>query len=67
VVAARAGGLAETVPAEGLHAPGDVSGLAARLQALWGDEAAGERSLAVAHERSAPAVVAAALRRVYDV
>ena len=42
VVAARAGGLAEVVPAAGLHPPGDVAALAARLTALWGDEQAGE-------------------------
>jgi glycosyltransferase involved in cell wall biosynthesis len=66
VVAARAGGLAEIVPEEGLYAPADAGGLAERLGALWGDAAAGERALAVARERTAPAVVAAALRAVYS-
>jgi glycosyltransferase involved in cell wall biosynthesis len=66
VVAARAGGLTEVVPEAGLYPPGDVAALGARLEALWGDAAAGERALAVARERTAPAVVAAALRAVYS-
>jgi glycosyltransferase involved in cell wall biosynthesis len=66
LVAARAGGLAELVPEEGLYPPGDVAALAGRLRALWGDAAAGERALAVARERAAPPRVAAALRAVYD-
>jgi glycosyltransferase involved in cell wall biosynthesis len=66
VVAARAGGLAEAVPAEGLYAPGDVSALAQRVRELFGDADAGERALAVARSRFAPAVVAAALREVYN-
>jgi glycosyltransferase involved in cell wall biosynthesis len=65
VVAARAGGLAEIVPDEGLYPPGDVATLADRVRALWADAAAGERALAVARERTAPAVVADALREVY--
>jgi glycosyltransferase involved in cell wall biosynthesis len=65
VVAARAGGLAEAVPEEGLYAPGDVTALAGRLRALWGDAAAGERALARARERWAPDVIAAGLRAVY--
>jgi glycosyltransferase involved in cell wall biosynthesis len=65
VVAARAGGLAEAVPEEGLYAPGDVAGLAVRLRALWGDASAGERALARARARWAPGVVAAGLRDVY--
>jgi glycosyltransferase involved in cell wall biosynthesis len=65
VVAAAAGGLAETVPGEGLYPPGDVTALAARIRALYGDAPAGERSLALARARFAPAVVAAALREVY--
>jgi glycosyltransferase involved in cell wall biosynthesis len=65
VVAARAGGLAEIVPEEGLYPPGDVAALADRVRALWADAAAGERALAVARERTAPAVVADALREVY--
>jgi glycosyltransferase involved in cell wall biosynthesis len=65
VVAARSGGLAELVPDEGLHPPGDVAALGARLRRLWGDEAAGERALAVVRERCAPAAVARALTEVY--
>jgi glycosyltransferase involved in cell wall biosynthesis len=66
VVAARAGGLAEIVPPEGLYPLGDVAALADRIRALWGDAEAGERALAIARERTAPSVVAAALRAVYD-
>jgi glycosyltransferase involved in cell wall biosynthesis len=65
VVAARSGGLAEAVPAEGLYPPGDVPALAERLRALWRDAAAGDRALAAARARSAPAVVAAALADLY--
>jgi glycosyltransferase involved in cell wall biosynthesis len=65
VVAAAAGGLAEWVPAAGLHPPGDVPAMTARIRALYGDEAAGEAALGVVRERAAPAVVAAALREVY--
>ena len=66
VVAARAGGLAEIVPEAGLHPPGDVPALADRLQALWGDEAAGAEALAAVRARTSPPVVARALRAVYD-
>ena len=66
LVASRAGGLAELSPEPGLHRPGDVSAMAERITALWGDAAAGEAALAVARERTAPAVVAARLRAVYD-
>jgi glycosyltransferase involved in cell wall biosynthesis len=66
VAAARAGGLAEVVPAEGLYPPGDVGALAARVGALWGDAAAGDRSLAAVRARCAPRVVASALSAVYD-
>ena len=66
VAASRAGGLAEIVPEEGHYEAGDVAGLAGRVRALWGDAGAGERALAVARERTAPPVVAAALRAVYD-
>ena len=66
VVASRAGGLAEIVPEPCLHPPGDVTAMADRIRALWRDTSAGESALAVARERTAPAVVAAALRAVYD-
>jgi glycosyltransferase involved in cell wall biosynthesis len=65
VVAARAGGLAEVVPDEGLYEPGDVDALVGRVRALWGDADAGERALAAARARVAPPVVARALREVY--
>jgi glycosyltransferase involved in cell wall biosynthesis len=65
VVAARSGGLAELVPEEGLYPPGDVHALSARLRRLWGDEAAGDRALAVVRARCAPQTVARALARVY--
>jgi glycosyltransferase involved in cell wall biosynthesis len=66
VVASRAGGLAELVPEPGLHPPGDVHAIADRIRALWRDAVAGEAALAVVRERTAPAVVAAALRALYD-
>jgi glycosyltransferase involved in cell wall biosynthesis len=65
VVAARAGGLAEAVPEEGLYPPGDVERLGARLDALYGDAAAGDRALTRARERWAPEVIAQALREIY--
>jgi glycosyltransferase involved in cell wall biosynthesis len=66
VVASRAGGLAEIVPEAGLHPPGDVAAIADRTRALWRDARAGESALAVARDRTAPPVVASALRAVYD-
>jgi glycosyltransferase involved in cell wall biosynthesis len=65
VVAARAGGLAEAVPEEGLYPPGDVPALAARLTALYKDAAAGDRALTSARERWAPEVIAQGLRELY--
>ena len=65
VVAASAGGLAETVPDEGLYPPGDVAALAERAGALYGDAAAGERALERARARFAPAIVAEQLRELY--
>ena len=65
VVAARAGGLAEAVPEEGLYPPGDVDALSDRLTALWADAQAGERSLAAARARTAGPVVASQLARIY--
>jgi glycosyltransferase involved in cell wall biosynthesis len=65
VAAARAGGLAEIVPEEGLYPSGDAAALADRIQALWRNEAAGERALAVVRERTAPEVVARELVAVY--
>jgi glycosyltransferase involved in cell wall biosynthesis len=66
VVASGAGGLVEAVPGEGLYPPGDVAALAERVAALFGDAAAGERSLEVARARYAPSVVASKLRALYD-
>jgi glycosyltransferase involved in cell wall biosynthesis len=66
VVASRAGGLAEIVPEAGLHPPGDVPAMAERIRALWRDAAAGETALTIVRERTAPPVVAAALRPIYD-
>ena len=66
VVAARSGGLAEIVPEEGLYPPGDVAALSERMRALWADAAAGERARQTIATRAAPAVVAEALRDVYD-
>ena len=66
VVASRAGGLAELVPGAGLHPPADVAAMTERIRALWRDAAAGEAALAVARARTAPPVVAAGLRAVYD-
>jgi glycosyltransferase involved in cell wall biosynthesis len=66
VVAARAGGLAEAVPAEGLYPPGDTAAAADRVRALYGDATAGERALATARERFSPSAVAAQLRELYD-
>jgi hypothetical protein len=54
------------VPDAGLYPAGDVAALTGRLTALWGDEAAGERALTAARERTAPAAVASRLRAVYD-
>jgi len=65
VVAADAGGLGEVVPPEGRYPPGDPAALAERVLALWGDEAAGERSLAIARELTAPTAVAARLAVLY--
>ena len=64
-VAARAGGLSEAVPEEGLYEPGDLQQLAQRLQALWRDAGAGERALATAKARWAPAVIADGLNQIY--
>jgi glycosyltransferase involved in cell wall biosynthesis len=65
VVAARAGGLAETVPPQWLYTPGNVDAFAERVRALYGDASAGDRALALARDRYAPSVVASALGEVY--
>jgi glycosyltransferase involved in cell wall biosynthesis len=66
VVASRAGGLPELVPAAGLHPPGDPDAMAARIRLLWRNRAAGEVALATARKRTSAAAVAAALRPLYD-
>ena len=53
VVASSAGGLAETVPDEGLYPPGDVAALAERVRALYGDAAAAGDAGARARRRGA--------------
>ena len=65
VVASSTGGLAETVPQEGLYPAGDAAALAERVRALYGDAAAGDRALERARARFAPPVVAAQLRELY--
>jgi glycosyltransferase involved in cell wall biosynthesis len=66
VVGSRAGGLAELVPEPGLHPPGDVPAMAERIRALWRDAAAGNAALELVRRRTAPPVIAAALRPIYD-
>ena len=66
VAAARSGGLAEVVPEEGLYPPGDVAALAGRLETLWGDVAAGNRARDAVAASAAPAVVALALKDLYE-
>jgi glycosyltransferase involved in cell wall biosynthesis len=66
VAAARSGGLAEVVPEEGLYPPGDVAALAGRLETLWGDVGAGNRARDAVAARAAPAVVARALKDLYE-
>jgi glycosyltransferase involved in cell wall biosynthesis len=65
-VATRRGGLVGFVPEPELVEPDSEVELAARVAARFGDEAAGERALAAARERTSPEVVGAALREVYD-
>jgi glycosyltransferase involved in cell wall biosynthesis len=65
-VATRMGGLVGFVPEPELVEPDDEAALAERVAARFGDAEAGERALATARERTAPEVVAAALREVYD-
>ena len=53
------------MPSGGLYPAGDAEALAERLRALWRDEAAGARGLAVVRERYSPEAVAAQLRELY--
>ncbi|MDX6696661.1 MAG: hypothetical protein QOE65_58 [Solirubrobacteraceae bacterium] len=65
-VAFATGGLRGFVPEDCLAPAGDEAALAERIAERFRDAGAGERALAVARERCAPEVVAAALREVYD-
>jgi glycosyltransferase involved in cell wall biosynthesis len=65
-IAYATGGLKEFVPEPELVPLGDVAELAARARDRFGDTAAGERALAAARARTAPEVVAAQLRALYD-
>jgi glycosyltransferase involved in cell wall biosynthesis len=66
VAASRVGALPELVGEEGLVEPGDPQALAAAIERLRGDAAAGARARARASELCAPEVVAAGLAEVYD-
>jgi glycosyltransferase involved in cell wall biosynthesis len=65
-VAAASGGLVEAVPQEGQYPPGDTQALAARLQALWRNAAAGERALQAARAISSPAEIGSRLTAIYE-
>ena len=66
VAASRIGALPELVPDAWLAPPGDAVALAAVIGRIALDPRAGERALVAARERTAPEVVAGALRAVYD-
>ncbi len=66
VAASRIGALPELVPADWLAAPGDAPALAAVISRLRTDDGAGRRAIARAQAVTAPAVVASALRAVYE-
>ena len=66
VVAADSGGLREIVPDAARYPAGDVAALAMRAREAYGDAAAGERALATARKRTAPAVIARQLRAIYS-
>jgi glycosyltransferase involved in cell wall biosynthesis len=66
VAASRVGALPELVPDSWLAPPGDAEALAAVIARLAADRTAGERARVIVRERAAPAVVARALRAVYD-
>ena len=65
LAAADSGGLHDAVPDAGRYPAGDAAVLASRLTALWRDEDAGERGLAVVRERYSPAAVARELAVLY--
>ena len=66
VAASRIGALPELVPDEWLAPPGDAAALARVIARVAADPAAGARALALARARTAPSVVAPALRALYD-
>jgi glycosyltransferase involved in cell wall biosynthesis len=66
VVASRVGALPELVDEACLVDPGDAGAFAEAVRAFWCDAAAGARARARAERLCEPAVVASALRRVYD-
>jgi glycosyltransferase involved in cell wall biosynthesis len=65
VVASHIGALPELVEEQGLVEPGDHVALAAAIERLWGDSAAGERGRARVHELCAPGAVAQRLATIY--
>lgn len=66
VVASRVGALQELVEDDALVPPGDAIALAAAIERLAGDRAAGERGRQRARAVCAPDVVASALAELYD-
>jgi glycosyltransferase involved in cell wall biosynthesis len=66
VAASRVGALPELVAEEGLVAPGSARALAAAIERLAGDRAAGERGRARALAVCGAEAVAPALRALYD-
>ncbi len=66
VAASRIGALPELLPDEWLAPPGDAAALARVIARLAADPDAGARALELARARTAPAVVAPALRALYD-
>jgi glycosyltransferase involved in cell wall biosynthesis len=66
VVASRVGALPELVGEEGLVPAGDAPALAAAIERLAGDRAAGERGFERVRAVCAPELVASGLAEVYD-
>ncbi|MFZ2052298.1 MAG: glycosyltransferase, partial [Solirubrobacteraceae bacterium] len=66
VIASDLGALSELLEPAALVPAGDPVALAERMQALWGDLAAGARNRSRVGEICDPAVVAKALAEVYD-
>jgi glycosyltransferase involved in cell wall biosynthesis len=66
VAASRVGALPELVDEQDLVSPGDPGALAAAIERLRGDPAAGERGLRRVRALCAPDVVAASLAEIYE-